>query len=66
MDKLTLGFLADVLYYKGIICYEEVEAIFDAKNAQDLQVIIDKMMNQEFNPYKRGEHYDQSVAPGTK
>ena len=62
-DKLTLGFIADLLYYKGILCYEEVEAIFDAKNASDLQVIVDKVMNQEFNVYKRGEHYDNSVSP---
>ena len=66
MDKLVLGFIADILYYKGIICYEEVEAIFDASTPQDLQVIIDKIMNQEYSVYKRGEHYEQSVATGNK
>ena len=65
MDKLVLGFICDILYYKKILCHEEIEAIYDAETPHDLQRIIDKIMNQEYNVYKRGEHYEQSVTPGT-
>ena len=59
-DKLTIGFIADILYFKGILNYEEIDAIFDAKTAEDLQAIVDKIMRSEFSAYKRGEHYEQS------
>lgn len=55
--KLVLGFLADVLYIKGIICYDEFEAIGDAKNAEDIAVVVDRMLLEDFNVYKRGEAY---------
>lgn len=54
-DKLTIGFFADVLYLKGILCFEEFEAIQSAKSAEDLGDIFEKMMRGEFNVYKRGE-----------
>ena len=57
MDKLVLGFLADVLYIKGVICLEEFEAINDVTNPQDLDVIVEKMLRSEYNVYKRGEAY---------
>lgn len=55
MDKLTLGFLADLLYCKEVICYEEFEAIQAATQPSDLDVITDKILRGEFNVYKRGE-----------
>lgn len=61
MDKLTLGFLADVLYIKGHINFEEFEAIMSSSKAEDLQVIVDKMLGEGFNGYSksrvRGEGY---------
>lgn len=57
MDKLTLGFLADVLYIKGIICFEEFEAINDVVEPSDLNIIVEKMLKGEYNAYKKGEGY---------
>lgn len=57
MDKLVLRFFADVMYLKGIICYEELEAILDVKHPEDLEVIFEKMYRGEYNVYKRGEPY---------
>jgi hypothetical protein len=55
--KLVLGFFADVLYLKGVICFDELEAIYDVKNAEDLGVIFERMMAGDFNVYKKGETY---------
>ena len=57
MDKITLGFLTDVLYIKGIICFEEYEEIMDSSTAPDLDKIVEKMLRDEYNVYKRGEAY---------
>jgi hypothetical protein len=55
MDKTVIGFLADVLYIKEVICYEEFEAIQDCKTPMDLDAVFEKMMRGEFNVYRRGE-----------
>jgi hypothetical protein len=55
-EKLTLGFLADVLYLKGVILYEEFEAIQSVKSANDLETIVERMLTDDFNQFKRGEH----------
>lgn len=57
MDKLAIGFLADVLYIKGIICFEEFEDINNIKLPSDLNVIVDKMLSGGYNGYKKGEGY---------
>lgn len=57
MDKLALGFLADVLYIKGIICFEEFEAIQEVNHPSDLNDIVEKMLRGEFNAYRKGEGY---------
>lgn len=57
MDKIVLKFLADVLYIKKIICYEELEAIMEVKDTSDLDAIIEKMLRGDFNACKRGEGY---------
>lgn len=56
MDKVTLKFLADVLYIKGVFCIEELEDVMNACNPSDLDVIIDKMLDDKYYP-KRGETY---------
>lgn len=55
--KSVIGFLADVLYVKGLICYDEFEAIMDAKNDEDLGVIVERLLRGDFSVYKRGESY---------
>jgi len=57
MDKLTIGFLADVLYIKGVICFEEFEDIMSATEPSDLQDIVERMLRGDYNVYKRGEGY---------
>ena len=57
MDKTTIGFLADVLYIKGIICFDEFDDIMNSKNASDLGDVVEKMLRDEYNVYKRGEAY---------
>lgn len=57
MDKIVLKFLADVLYIKGFICFEEFDAIMESKNSSDLDDIVEKMIRGEFNVYKQGEGY---------
>lgn len=55
-ERLTLGFLADVLYLKGHILYEEYEAIQNARTAMDIETIVERMLTDDFNQFKRGEH----------
>lgn len=62
MDKLTLKFFADVLYLKNIICFEELEAINEVRNAQDLDAVFEKMIRGEFNVYKKGEAYHADLG----
>jgi hypothetical protein len=55
--KSVVGFLADVLYLKGFICYDEFEDIMNAKTDVDLGNIVEKMLRSEYNVYKKGESY---------
>lgn len=57
MDKTTLGFIADVLYLKGVICYDELEAIQAVRNEVELGEVFERMIRSEFNVYKKGESY---------
>ena len=57
MDKTVLAFFADVLYFKGIICFEEFEAIMESKNEVDLGIVSERIGSDDFNVYKRGEAY---------
>ena len=49
--------MADILYMKKIICYDELEALLDAKNEQDIYAFTDRLLRGEFNVYRKGEHY---------
>ena len=57
MDKITLKFLADVLYIKGWICFEMFEDIMEAKIPDDLDDIVEKLIKGEYNVYRKGEGY---------
>jgi len=66
LDKCTIKFFADVLYLKGILCYEEHEAIMEIKGASDMDVVFERMMGEGFNAYKKGESYIKHVATGVR
>lgn len=53
----SFSIFTDVLYFKGIICFEEFDAIMNCKDAVDLGVVAERIGNDDFNPYKRGEAY---------
>jgi hypothetical protein len=55
-EKVTLGFLADVLFLKGVLCYEEYEAIQNVRTHSDVEDIVEGMLRSTFNQFKRGEH----------
>ena len=55
--KLAIGMFADVLYIKGIVCYEEYNDMMEIKQPSDIDVIIDNMLSDKYNVYKRGETY---------
>lgn len=57
MDKIVLKFMADLMYVHGMMCYEEYADILESKNFSDLDNIIEKVMREEYNVYKRGEGY---------
>lgn len=62
MDKTSIGFIADILYIKGFLCWEEYEAIQEAVTPQDIHHIVDRMLRGDFNVYKRGEGYVSTHA----
>lgn len=66
MDKLTLKFIADILYVKGILCLEELRAIDDISNPADLDEVFDRILRGDFNVYKRGEAYTGYAGVGSK
>lgn len=57
MDKIVLKFLADILYLKGIICFDEYDDILESRDYSDLDKIIDKMIRGNYNVYRKGEGY---------
>ena len=57
MDKITLKFLADILYIKGFIYHEEYEDIMSAQTISDLDYIVDRMLRDGYKPSKTGEGY---------
>lgn len=63
MDKITIKFIADLLYIKGKLCMEELEDIYDAKTPFDLDDIVEKMLRGEYNVYKKrvGESYGDTI-----
>ena len=61
MDKVVLKFLADVLYIKGVMCFEELEAVMDVCIPSDLDVIVDRMLSSDFNVFRRGEGYERCL-----
>lgn len=62
MEKLVLGFIADILYVKGILSLVEYQDIIEVKNPSDLDTIIDKMLGGEYDEKRlQGEGYAKSA-----
>ena len=57
MDKIVIKFIADLLYCKDLIFFDEFEAIMEAKTPEDLDDIIDKILRGEYHGYRKGESY---------
>lgn len=55
MDKITIKFFADLMYIKGIICFDEYEDIMSCCTEGCLDKVIEKMLKDEYNPYLRGD-----------
>lgn len=55
--KLAIGFLAEILYIKGYICFDEYDDIMNIKCPTDIDLIVEKMLTDQYNVYKRGEAY---------
>lgn len=55
MDKILLKFFTDVLYLKGVLCYDEFDDIMDCSRPEDLDNVFEKMMRGNYNSYRRGD-----------
>jgi hypothetical protein len=60
--KVAIGLFADILYDKGLLCFEEMDALLNISSAEDAYAFSDKLLRGEFNVYKRGEIYLESLA----
>lgn len=63
MDKLAIGFLADILYIKAIISFDEYDAIQKIKKAEDIQEVVDRMLRGDYSAHRKGEGY---ITTGTR
>ncbi len=57
MDKVVIKFIADLLYSKDLLFFDEFEAIMSAKTPEDLDVIIENILRGEYHGYRKGESY---------
>ena len=55
MDKTVLKFFADVMYLKGILCYDEYDAIMSCCDGDDLEDVFENMLTDQYNIFRRGE-----------
>lgn len=55
--RVVIQLLADILYIKGILCFDEFEALMEVKNASDVGDFTEKLLCGDFNVYRKGEHY---------
>ena len=62
MDKIVIQLFADILYTKGILCFEEIDALLEMRTPEDAEVFTEKLLRGGYNVYKRGEVYTDSIA----
>ena len=55
--RVAIQLFADILYIKGILCYDEFECLLDIQTSSDAEQFTEKLLRGDFNVYKRGEHY---------
>lgn len=60
--RIIIGLFADILYSKNLLCFEEMDALLEIKSAEDVYAFSDKLLRGDFNVYKRGEIYLDSLA----
>lgn len=60
MDKIVIQLFADILYIKGIICFEEMQEMLEMRTPSDVEKFTDKLIRGDFNAYRRGEIYSES------
>ena len=44
-----------MLYIKGVLCYEEYNDILESSCTDCLDIIVEKMLRDNYNPYTRGD-----------
>lgn len=64
MDKIVIQLFADILYIKGIICFDEMQEIMNMKTPSDVESFTEKLIRGDHNAYKRGEVYSESKSRG--
>ena len=55
--RVSIQLMADILYIKGIICLDELEALLDIRTSKDAEQFTEKLLRGDFNVYRKGEHY---------
>lgn len=55
--RVSIQLMADILYIKGIICLDELEALLDIRTSKDAEQFTEKLLRGDFNAYRKGEHY---------
>lgn len=58
MDKLVIQLFGDILYHKGILCANELEALYDVKTVGDLDIFTQRLEAGELHVLRKGEHYE--------
>jgi len=56
-DKFMIKFIADLLYAKGCINSEELEAMYDIVDLRDMDIVTEDFLSGKYNTYKKGESY---------
>ena len=60
--KIVIQLFADILYDKGLLCFEEMDTLLSITNTQDAHEFSERLLRGEFNVYKRGEIYSESIS----
>lgn len=60
--RVIIGLFADIMYNKGLLCFEEMDALLEITSAEEAYIFSDKLLRGDFNVYKRGEIYLESLA----
>jgi hypothetical protein len=56
-DKFMIKFIADLMYAKGCINSNELDAMYDICTIEDMDSTTNDFLNGVYNTYKKGESY---------